>query len=162
MNAAKLKDAPPNVFFGGKFAESCCAFCLAQFVGCHCLLMLPMRQHVRHKYGLQAPENHVVEDFLCTWCCGCCTLIQEYNEITLREGVPQGGVMTDVRTVMDSAKQTARDMKQNLDNKRQEHNANKATASQGDVQQLKDAAREVTVAAHQADRALDKAEKATL
>ncbi|KXZ41799.1 hypothetical protein GPECTOR_279g734 [Gonium pectorale] len=52
-------------------------------------------QAIRQKYGIN--DAGLLQDVLLTWCCGCCTLIQEYNEIGAREGLKDGAVLGDVK-----------------------------------------------------------------
>ncbi|KXZ50226.1 hypothetical protein GPECTOR_17g863 [Gonium pectorale] len=103
MNVSKLGDAPgdANVFCGGKFAAACCMYCCITGLGCGCIVHIPVRQYIRKKYGIKEPEYGIIQDLLMTWCCACCAIIQEYNEIGSREG--GGAIMKDLATAKDAA-----------------------------------------------------------
>jgi len=50
--------------------------------GLHCVPMMLQRADIRKKYNLQ---GDCVTDFLTSWCCACCSLIQQDKEAELRE-----------------------------------------------------------------------------
>lgn len=52
--------------------------CAALCVGCSCIPIAVQRQMVREKHNL---EGDTITDFLLSWCCGCCTIIQNGKEL---------------------------------------------------------------------------------
>jgi len=59
---------------------------------------MSQRGSIRHKYGI---DSNGCNDCLLSWCCGCCTLIQEDKEVRSQDergpmmqqgyGAPNGG-----------------------------------------------------------------------
>ncbi|PNW86166.1 hypothetical protein CHLRE_02g075400v5 [Chlamydomonas reinhardtii] len=88
MNLRHLGDAPEgaNVFCAGDMSKACCLYCCATMVGCGCAVHIPARQYIRKKYNISEPTHGILEDVFLTWCCPCCTVTQEYNEIMSRNG----------------------------------------------------------------------------
>ncbi|KAG2425961.1 hypothetical protein HXX76_013332 [Chlamydomonas incerta] len=92
MNLRHLGDAPEgaNVFCAGDMSKACCLYCCAALVGCGCVVHIPARQYIRKKYNISEPTHGILEDLFLTWCCPCCTVTQEYNEIMSRTGGAAG------------------------------------------------------------------------
>ncbi|KAG2435018.1 hypothetical protein HYH02_012015 [Chlamydomonas schloesseri] len=120
MNLRHLADAPEgsNVFCAGDMSKACCLYCCASMVGCGCVVHIPARQYIRKKYNISEPQHGILEDVFLTWCCPCCTVTQEYNEIMSRNGgaagfddlKKAGGALADdakkaANTAVDGAKQ---------------------------------------------------------
>ncbi|KAI1616702.1 PLAC8 family-domain-containing protein [Exophiala viscosa] len=60
---------------------SCMAWYAASCFGAACILQFMNRGQIREKYGI---EGGSFGDFCASWCCGCCTLIQEDKESIVR------------------------------------------------------------------------------
>ncbi|GIL81814.1 hypothetical protein Vretimale_1414 [Volvox reticuliferus] len=103
INVSKIGDAKDEVMCSGNFTSACCLYCCIAGVGCPCVVHIPTRKYIRKKYGVKAPEHGIIEDVLMTWCCSCCAIIQDYNEIGAGEGNGAGTIFSDLQ----SAKETA-------------------------------------------------------
>jgi Cys-rich protein (TIGR01571 family) len=62
------------------FGSGCCGLCW--------IPAAMQRQNVREKYNLQ---GNCVEDLACSFCCGCCVLVQSDKEAAHREGLLGNG-----------------------------------------------------------------------
>ncbi|KAJ3498483.1 hypothetical protein NLG97_g1089 [Lecanicillium saksenae] len=75
---------------------SCLLLCGAACVGCFCVPIAMQRQSIREKYNL---EGNCIEDIARSYCCGCCTIMQNDKEAQHREHLlSQGSVQEQYKT----------------------------------------------------------------
>ncbi|KAF8325763.1 PLAC8 family-domain-containing protein [Cantharellus anzutake] len=68
---------------GGEMVNSdCVVFAALLYCGCPCLVSMGTRKEIRTRYKIQGGGG---SDFLCSWCCAPCSLVQESRELTLEE-----------------------------------------------------------------------------
>ncbi|GLI69887.1 hypothetical protein VaNZ11_014604 [Volvox africanus] len=103
INVSKLQDAKDQVMCAGDFTSACCLYCCIAGVGCPCIVHIPTRKYIRNKYNVKEPEHGMLEDALMTWCCSCCAIIQDYNEIAASEGASEGTIFSDLTSAKDAA-----------------------------------------------------------
>lgn len=60
---------------------TCLGFCVAAMFGVPCIPMMMQHTDIRRQYNL---EGDLATDIFKTWCCGCCTLIQQAKETEYR------------------------------------------------------------------------------
>ncbi|EFJ51220.1 hypothetical protein VOLCADRAFT_103592 [Volvox carteri f. nagariensis] len=102
INITKLGDAK-EVMCSGQFTPACCLYCCATSVGCPCIVHIPARKNIREKYNIQEPQHGLLEDVLMTWCCSCCAIIQDYNEISAARGEKSGTIFSDLLEAFGAA-----------------------------------------------------------
>ncbi|GIL43739.1 hypothetical protein Vafri_1376 [Volvox africanus] len=103
INVSKLQDAKDQVMCAGDFTKACCLYCCIAGVGCPCIVHIPTRRYIRNKYNVKEPEHGMLEDVLMTWCCSCCSIVQDYNEIAASEGAGAGTIFSDLTSAKDAA-----------------------------------------------------------
>lgn len=71
----------PNLVGYNPVNATCLGFCGAMFIGFPCIPNLIMMADIRRKFNL---NGDLPIDFLKSWCCGCCSLIQMDKEVEYR------------------------------------------------------------------------------
>ncbi|KAK0385800.1 hypothetical protein NLU13_6977 [Sarocladium strictum] len=66
--------------------SACMIFCLASYCSVACIPAFMQRSNLREKYSLQ---GNCCKDFMASWCCTCCVLMQSDKEAELREAQAQ-------------------------------------------------------------------------
>ena len=93
------KMSPDETCFGGDQQGACCCYfllvALFQWAGfvdwfgtatfvfpCTLCLRCPLRRAIRKKYNIEGSDCN---DCMVSWCCSCCSLVQEYEEVRRRQ-----------------------------------------------------------------------------
>ncbi|KAF9783344.1 PLAC8-domain-containing protein [Thelephora terrestris] len=72
----------PHPSGGEVFTSECLGYAVTRILGVSCLLQMGQRSSTRGRYNIAGDG---FTDFLATWCCAPCDLVQESREIELEE-----------------------------------------------------------------------------
>lgn len=64
----------------------CLVFCIAACCNVACIPTVMQRNDLREKYNI---KGNCAKDFLASWCCTCCVLVQSDKEAAYREAEAQ-------------------------------------------------------------------------
>ncbi|KAI9932027.1 hypothetical protein ASPWEDRAFT_40158 [Aspergillus wentii DTO 134E9] len=66
----------------------CCLYALLSYCGFYWVLLMIKRGELRKRFGI---EGSGLQDCFESYCCPCCTLVQQEKEVEARSNNPQGG-----------------------------------------------------------------------
>ncbi|KAJ8070637.1 hypothetical protein OCU04_001008 [Sclerotinia nivalis] len=74
----------PNLMEYERFNADCFMWAGAQWCGLGLIFTFLQRREIREKYAIGGREEEKFKDLALSWCCHCCTLMQQEKEVIMR------------------------------------------------------------------------------